>query len=95
MEVFPDYVFSVDAVGRVPLPGQSPCYYMTAKENGKWQYSNVVPRHLDRKKFEEWKTHYYKVEGWDPKTGWQKEKVLKDLGLDKAASELKAKGKLK
>lgn len=95
MEVFPDYVFSVDTEGTSYVPGEPPSYYMPTKENGKWDYRNVVPRHLDRKKFEEWKTRYYELEGWDPKTGWQKEKVLKDLGLDKAASELKATGKLK
>ena len=67
---------------------------MPTKENGKWDYRSVVPRHLDRNKFEDWKTLFYELEGWDPQTGWQRRDTLKKLGLEYVADELEATGKL-
>jgi aldehyde:ferredoxin oxidoreductase len=67
---------------------------MCTKEDGKWDYRNVVPRHLDKDKVEDWKTLFYEVEGWDPKTGWQTRTTLEGLGLTKAAGELETAGKM-
>lgn len=100
MEKFAEFVYSVDSKGRVSYlhPQRPPSYWMTTKENEKWDYRNVVPRHLDRDKVEEWKTIFYELEGWDPKTGWQTRATLEALGLDRVLNrvidELKSAGKL-
>ena len=94
MEKFPEYVYSVDGKGRPSVPGKPLAYYMPTKENGKWEYRNVVPRHLDKHNVEEWKTLFYELEGWDPETGWQTRGTLEALGLEKVADELANMGKL-
>ena len=93
MEKFPEYVYSVDTEGISRL-GKPPSYYMPTKENGKWDYRNVVPRHLDKNKVEDWKTIFYEQEGWDPRTGWQRRDTLEGLGLKNVADELEGMGKL-
>ena len=45
-------------------------------------------------KFEEFKTTFYKLNGWDPASGWPKASTLESLGLDNAAKELETAGKL-
>jgi aldehyde:ferredoxin oxidoreductase len=94
MEKFPEYVYTVDAQGTSYQPGKPPAYYSPTIENGKWDYRNVVPRHLDKDKVEEWKTLFYELEGWDTKTGWQTRATLEGLGLKNVADELQAAGKL-
>jgi len=86
MEKFPEYVYST-------LTHRDP-YNMPAIEKGKWVFRNMATRHLDRNKVEEWKTKYYKLEGWDPKTGWPTRKTLEELGLKHAMNELEMKEKL-
>ena len=56
-----------------------PSAYLPGIEDGKWKYINVEGRHLDEKKFDEWKTLYYEFEGWDPQTGWPTRKALEFL----------------
>jgi aldehyde:ferredoxin oxidoreductase len=63
-------------------------------ENGEWTFSDMADRHIDRDKFEDWKTLYYRLEGWDEKTGWPTRRTLEDLGLKKVADELESKAKL-
>lgn len=93
-EVFPEYVYKVDAKGTSYAPGRDPSYWMPTKQNGVWDYRNVVPRHLDRSKVEDLKTLYYELQGWDTATGWQTKAGLQELGLDGLATELGAAGKL-
>jgi len=50
---------------------------------------------LDRKEFERMKDEYYQLRGWDVKTGLQKRKKLKELGLSFLSSEMEKKGLLK
>ncbi len=85
MEELSPYVYS--------MPSGETCK-MPARENGKWVYKDMSSRVLDRKKFEEWKTKYYELEGWDSKTGWPTRKTLEALGLKHAADELEKRGKL-
>lgn len=95
MEIFPDYVYSVDFTGLSRIAGVPPSYYMTTTDdNGQWVYANVVPRHLDRAKVEDWKTAYYQLEGWNSKTGWPTKATLQALGLTNAEQELANQGKL-
>lgn len=94
MEKFPEYVYNVDSLGTSYVPGEPPSYYMPTKENGAWDYRDVTPRHLDETRFEEWKSTYYELEGWDPSTGRPKRAILESLGMKKVADELDSAGKL-
>lgn len=85
MEVFPEYIYSVDSESADMLP---------CKVDGKWDYVKVAPRHLDRDKVEDLKTTFYELEGWDPQTGWQTRATLERLGLNQVADELAVAGKL-
>ena len=62
--------------------------------NRQWTYANVAGRSIEQDKFEDWKTKYYELEGWDVKTGWPTRKTLEGLGLGHVADELENKGKL-
>jgi aldehyde:ferredoxin oxidoreductase len=57
-------------------------------KDGKWNYIRVDGRHLDKSKFEEFKTNYYRLEGWDIETGWPKKETLDSLGLSQVADAL-------
>jgi len=81
MEKFAEYIYSIPSEGIAMVPGKPPSYYMPVRENGQWKYQNVIPRHLDRDKVEEWKTIFYELEGWDIKTGWPLRSTLEELGL--------------
>jgi len=49
---------------------------------------------LDRDKFEALKDRYYRLSGWDVKTGWPTRHKLEELGLKDVADELERIGKL-
>jgi len=85
MEVFAGYVYSVPS----NRPNHLPVY-----ENGEWRFSDNVGRTIDRARFEEWKTKYFELEGWDSSTGWATRSTLEGLSLGKVADELQRKGKL-
>jgi aldehyde:ferredoxin oxidoreductase len=63
-------------------------------EKGKWAYTDLMGRSLDKKKFDEWKTLFYRLEGWNTKTGWPTRSTLEKLDLRFAADALKAAGRL-
>ncbi|MDP6142119.1 MAG: aldehyde ferredoxin oxidoreductase N-terminal domain-containing protein [Dehalococcoidales bacterium] len=63
-------------------------------ENGVWDRKRMMDRFLDYDKVEEWKTHYYDVEGWDKNNGWPTRATLQELGLDHVADELESQNKL-
>jgi len=90
MVQFMDYIYEVPYEG---LFG-SGMYYILAYDGGEWKWKNVAGRKLDRAKFEEWKTKFYTLEGWDTSTGWPKRSTLEALGLKYVADLLEAKGKL-
>ena len=85
MEVFSDYVYNQP----VSLP-----WYLPVYENGEWKFSDCMGRTLDRARFEEWKTKFYGLEGWDTRSGWATRSTLEGLGLGKVADEMQRKGKL-
>jgi aldehyde:ferredoxin oxidoreductase len=87
MVQFPEYIYSV------PLPPDWP-QFLPGREKGQWKYIQVNGRHLDKQKFEEWKTKFYHLEGWDTETGWPTRETLKDVGLGNVAEELEKRGKL-
>lgn len=57
-------------------------------------YTDVMGRILDWQKFDEWKTIYYRLEGWDTKTGWPTRKTLAGMDMNAVADELAAVGRL-
>ena len=98
MEVFSDYMYDVGSVG-TPNRGYAAIafempYTMPVFEDGEWKYKNLAGRKLDRAKFEEWKTKYYTLEGWDTSTGWPTRKTLEELDLGNVADELEKNKKL-
>jgi aldehyde:ferredoxin oxidoreductase len=63
-------------------------------KRGAWEWTDLMGRRLDRKKFERWKTVFYGLEGWDPATGWPTRRTLDDLALPHVADALAAAGRL-
>ncbi len=83
---FADYIYNV--------PYGSKNKQLTGREKGKWTYINPVGRSVDRKKFEEFKTIFYELEGWNVTTGWPKRSSLESIGLGFVADELEKHAKL-
>ena len=87
---FSDYIYHIPFVGL----GNYATYYLPGREKGRWDYIRVNGRHLDKTKFEEFKTRFYNLEGWDTRSGWPKRRTLESMGLNFVADELNRKGKL-
>ena len=82
---FAEYIYTVPSEGEYLLPG---------RENGEWDYIDAGGRTIDKEKFEEFKTRFYTLEGWDTDTGYPTRSTLESLGLDHVADALDQKGKL-
>jgi aldehyde:ferredoxin oxidoreductase len=82
---FADYVYTV--------PCKAPSFW-PGRKDGKWEYLSNSDRFIDKEKFEEFKTRFYHLEGWDTATGYPTRKTLAALRLGKVADELESKGKL-
>ena len=67
---------------------------MYDEKTKKWSYSTGEGRKLDRARFEEWKTNFYKFEGFNTANGWPTRKTLEAMGLKKVADVMQGKGKL-
>ncbi len=87
-ENFFPYMYMPGATGIV-VYGGVPIY-----ENGKWRSDMAAEMHLDRKGVEDFKTHYYALEGWDKENGWPTRKTLEGFGLKKVADTMAKSGKL-
>lgn len=88
MVYFADYIYRDDFEEEWKMPTYDP----DAAEP--WQYRDVGFRHLDRDKFDEFKTRYYAQEGWDTASGWPTRSTLEGMGLGYVADELDRWGKL-
>ena len=62
--------------------------YLPGRRNGKWDYINTRGRHFERGKFDEFKTRFYQLQGWDTDSGYPTRGTLESLGLDYVADEL-------
>ena len=62
-------------------------------EAGEWEYLEGR-RHLDKDRFEEFKTLFYELQGWDAASGFPRRSTLAGMGLAYVADELEAQGKL-
>ncbi len=84
MEVFPDYVYDKKSQGLL-----LPMYV-----DGKWTYATGAGRTLDRAKVEDFKTRFYKFEGYNSSNGYPTRDTLEKLGLKTVADQLQKKGRL-
>ncbi len=92
MVKFADYIYDKPYIGYERKKGLK--LYMPGIENGKWEYINLNNRSIDRTRFEEWKTKYYRLEGWDIASGWPSRETLASLGLEHVADELEKNNRL-
>jgi aldehyde:ferredoxin oxidoreductase len=51
-------------------------------------------RKLDKAGFEGWKTVFYRLEGWDPASGWPTRQTLEKMDMSFVADELQKAGRL-
>ncbi len=78
-------------------PGASYCGYapeLPIFDGSKWEWQNCKELYFTREGVDQWKTHFYKVEGWDPASGYPTRKTLEDLGMKHVADVLQSKNKL-
>jgi aldehyde:ferredoxin oxidoreductase len=68
--------------------------YLPGIENGKWDYYGYTHRKIDKNKFEEFKTRFYKLQGWDKATGYPTRDTLGSLDLGYVADELEKNDRL-
>jgi aldehyde:ferredoxin oxidoreductase len=77
-----------------PVDSSASNIHMPGVENGKWGFYGYSERTLDRDKFDEFKTQFYSLQGWDTATGYPTRAALDSLGLAYVADELERNGKL-
>jgi aldehyde:ferredoxin oxidoreductase len=87
-EVFFPYMYRPGAGGMAAFGGV-PVY-----EDGKWRWDDLPDMYLDKGGVEEFKTHFYKLEGWDTAHGWPTRKTLEGYGMKHVADTMEKKGKL-
>ncbi len=68
--------------------------YMPGRTNGKWDYIDTIGRHFDKDEVEEFKTRFYRLQGWDTATGYPTKGTLESLDLGYVADELEKNGRL-
>ncbi len=90
MVQFADYLYENDFPGHYEMPTYDPSVAVYRR----WDFRDVSERHFDRTEFENFKTHYYTVEGWDTATGWPTRATLEELDLSDVANTLGSLGKL-
>ena len=71
------------------MGGTKPIY-----QDGTWSFENQSDLYLDRDGVEQFKTHYYALEGWNTSNGWPTRKTMEGLGLGKMADTMAAKNRL-
>jgi aldehyde:ferredoxin oxidoreductase len=86
-EVFAPFMFMPGAT--FMSLGDKPIY-----QDGKWSFENQSDLYLEKTGVESFKTHYYKLEGWNAETGWPTRKTLEGLGMKKVADLMASKNKL-
>jgi aldehyde:ferredoxin oxidoreductase len=85
MEVFPDWVYDRPSRGGSAMP---------MFIDGEWKYDQGSGRKLDRAKTEEFKTKFYKFEGYNPKNGYPTRATLEKMNLKKVADLMQSRNKL-
>jgi len=83
--------------GYMYRPGASYCGFspeLPIFDGKNWEWENCRELYLEDKGLEQWKTYFYKVEGWDPQTGYPKRKTLEELDMKQVADILKIHNRL-
>ncbi len=80
---FADYVYTHDGTTPSGYPE-----YMPGVKNGKWDYVITSGRHFDLDQFEDFKTRFYRFQGWNENTGCPTRETLESIGLGNVADEL-------
>ncbi|MBN1571308.1 MAG: hypothetical protein JXA73_25965, partial [Acidobacteria bacterium] len=78
-------------------PGASYCGFynnLPILKDGKWEIQNLKELYFTREGVDQFKTHFYNVEGWNPESGYPTRKTLEDLGMKHVADLLQSKNKL-
>jgi aldehyde:ferredoxin oxidoreductase len=88
---FADYYYNKKGGG---TGGDVPNAYLPGLKDGVWDYRGYSRRKFDRAKFEEFKTIFYKLQGWDTESGYPTKATLESMDLGYVADELENKGKL-
>ena len=76
----------------VPFDKNTKDYF--GKVGGAWTFISAEGRTVDRVKFEEFKTAFYTLQGWDTASGYPTRPTLEALDMKNVADELALKGKL-
>jgi aldehyde:ferredoxin oxidoreductase len=84
MEVFPDYVYDKPSAGHI----------MPMVVDGKWTYATGEGRTLDRARVEDFKTRFYRFEGYNPENGYPTRDTLEGMGMRPVADLLEKRGRL-
>jgi len=90
MVKYSDYIYDVPWAGGIG----GPVYPLPMYVNGEWKFANAAGRKIDRAKFEDFKTKFYTLEGWNTSSGWPTRSTLEALNLKHVADQLAAKGRL-
>jgi aldehyde:ferredoxin oxidoreductase len=77
-----------------PLEAGISDVHMPGVEDGKWGFYGYSDRSIDRDKFDDFKTVFYHLQGWDTDTGYPTRAALEPLGLGSVADELERSGQL-
>ena len=77
---FAEFIYSQPAYG--------PVHCLPGRKDGKWEYINTIGRNVDKEKFEQFKTAFYRLQGWDEQTGYPTRSTLESLSLNHVADEL-------
>ena len=77
-----------------PVDAGIPNVHMPGKEDVKWGFYGYSERTLDRDQFEEFKSRFYQLQGWDTATGYPTRETLESQGLGHVADELESNGRL-
>ncbi|NDJ74863.1 MAG: aldehyde:ferredoxin oxidoreductase [Chloroflexi bacterium] len=83
-----------DQLPRVSVDAGIPDVHMPGIEHGRWGFYGYSQRTLDRDGFDEFKTRFYRLQGWDTTTGYPTRSALEALDLGYVADELEQQGKL-
>jgi len=92
-DTIPIHLFFADYLYSVPFNRDYP-YLLPGKKNGNWTYIDTRGRFIDREKFEDFKSRFYVLEGWDPSTGYPKRNTLESLDLGYITDELESQNKM-
>jgi len=69
--------------------GSKPVY-----QDGQWSFEDQSDLYLDKSGVENFKSEFYKVEGWSVDSGWPTRRTLEGLGLKRIADTMASRGKL-